>query len=73
MKHFLKETDFKHQELGEVFALAREFKKNRGDFIELLKDPRIEHRVAEYVEYAQKALPKPKEHQVVVQIGGKRS
>jgi len=30
MKHFLKETDFKSHELGEVFALAREFKANRG-------------------------------------------
>jgi ornithine carbamoyltransferase len=30
MKHFLKETDFKAHELGEVFALAREFKAQRG-------------------------------------------
>ena len=30
MKHFLKETDFKAHELGEVFALAREFKAKRG-------------------------------------------
>ena len=30
MKHFLKETDFKAHELGEVFALAREFKATRG-------------------------------------------
>ncbi len=30
MKHFLKETDFKSHELGEVFALAREFKAKRG-------------------------------------------
>lgn len=30
MKHFLKETDFKSPELGEVFALAREFKAKRG-------------------------------------------
>ena len=30
MKHFLKETDFKAHELAEVFALAREFKANRG-------------------------------------------
>src|SRR5882757_9643057 len=30
MKHFLKETDFKPQELGEVFALARELKAKRG-------------------------------------------
>jgi ornithine carbamoyltransferase len=30
MKHFLKETDFKPHELGEVFALAREFKAKRG-------------------------------------------
>ena len=30
MKHFLKETDFKPQELGEVFALARKFKQQRG-------------------------------------------
>ena len=30
MKHFLKETDFKPSELGEVFALAREFKAKRG-------------------------------------------
>ncbi|MDB6127650.1 MAG: argF [Verrucomicrobia bacterium] len=30
MKHFLKETDFKPQELGEVFALARDFKAQRG-------------------------------------------
>jgi ornithine carbamoyltransferase len=30
MKHFLKETDFQHHELAEVFALAREFKQKRG-------------------------------------------
>jgi ornithine carbamoyltransferase len=30
MKHFLKETDCKPQELGEVFALARKFKQQRG-------------------------------------------
>ncbi len=30
MKHFLKETDFKPHELGEVFALARELKAKRG-------------------------------------------
>jgi ornithine carbamoyltransferase len=30
MKHFLKETDFKPRDLGEVFALAREFKRQRG-------------------------------------------
>ncbi len=30
MKHFLKETDFKPHELGEVFALAKEFKAKRG-------------------------------------------
>ena len=30
MKHFLKETDFAPHELGEVFALAREFKQKRG-------------------------------------------
>ncbi len=30
MKHFLKETDFKPSELGEVFALAKEFKAKRG-------------------------------------------
>jgi ornithine carbamoyltransferase len=30
MKHFLKETDFKPRELGEVFALARKFKQQRG-------------------------------------------
>lgn len=30
MKHFLKETDFKHSELGEVFARAKEFKQQRG-------------------------------------------
>jgi len=30
MKHFLKETDFKSHELGGVFALAREFKAQRG-------------------------------------------
>ena len=30
MKHFLKETDFKPHELGEVFALARKFKAQRG-------------------------------------------
>jgi ornithine carbamoyltransferase len=30
MKHFLKETDFSRAELGEVFALAREFKRKRG-------------------------------------------
>jgi ornithine carbamoyltransferase len=30
MKHFLKETDFKPPEVAEVFALAREFKRQRG-------------------------------------------
>jgi ornithine carbamoyltransferase len=30
MKHFLKETDFLPQEIGEVFALARDFKGRRG-------------------------------------------
>jgi len=30
MKHFLKETDLMPSELGEVFALAREFKRKRG-------------------------------------------
>jgi ornithine carbamoyltransferase len=30
MKHFLKETDFQPQEIGEVFSLAREFKARRG-------------------------------------------
>lgn len=30
MKHFLKETDFKPQEVAEVFALARDLKANRG-------------------------------------------
>ncbi len=30
MKHFLKETDFHAPELGEVFALAREYKRTRG-------------------------------------------
>jgi len=30
MKHFLKETDLKPGELGEVFSLAREFKRKRG-------------------------------------------
>jgi len=30
MKHFLKETDLQPSELGEVFALAREFKRKRG-------------------------------------------
>src|SRR3954468_5078417 len=30
MKHFLKETDFSRQQVGEVFALARELKKQRG-------------------------------------------
>ncbi len=30
MKHFLKETDFKRSELAELFALAREFKAQRG-------------------------------------------
>ena len=30
MKHFLKETDMKPSELGEVFALARDFKRKRG-------------------------------------------
>jgi len=30
MKHFLKETDFTAHELGEVFALARTFKQQRG-------------------------------------------
>jgi len=30
MKHFLKETDLQPPELGEVFSLAREFKRKRG-------------------------------------------
>jgi ornithine carbamoyltransferase len=30
MKHFLKETDFTRAQLGEVFALARDFKARRG-------------------------------------------
>jgi ornithine carbamoyltransferase len=30
MKHFLKETDFQHHELAEVFSRAREFKQQRG-------------------------------------------
>jgi ornithine carbamoyltransferase len=30
MKHFLKETDLKPLELGEVFSLARDFKRKRG-------------------------------------------
>jgi ornithine carbamoyltransferase len=30
MKHFLKETDFKYSELEEIFALARQFKQQRG-------------------------------------------
>jgi ornithine carbamoyltransferase len=30
MRHFLKETDFTPQEIGEVFARAREFKRARG-------------------------------------------
>jgi ornithine carbamoyltransferase len=30
MKHFLKETDFTAQQAGEVFALARELKQQRG-------------------------------------------
>jgi ornithine carbamoyltransferase len=30
MKHFLKETDLQAHELGEVFSLAREFKRKRG-------------------------------------------
>jgi ornithine carbamoyltransferase len=30
MKHFLRETDLKAHELGEVFSLAREFKRKRG-------------------------------------------
>ena len=30
MKHFLKETDLKPSELGEVFSLARDFKRKRG-------------------------------------------
>jgi ornithine carbamoyltransferase len=30
MKHFLKETDFKHHELEEIFALTRELKRGRG-------------------------------------------
>lgn len=30
MKHFLRETDLKAHELGEVFSLAREFKRTRG-------------------------------------------
>jgi ornithine carbamoyltransferase len=30
MKHFLRESDLKAHELGEVFSLAREFKRKRG-------------------------------------------
>jgi len=30
MRHFLHETDFKPREIGEVFTLARSYKKNRG-------------------------------------------
>jgi ornithine carbamoyltransferase len=30
MRHFLKETDFTMKEVGEIFALAREFKRQRG-------------------------------------------
>jgi ornithine carbamoyltransferase len=30
MKHFIKETDLKPLELGEVFSLARDFKRKRG-------------------------------------------
>jgi ornithine carbamoyltransferase len=30
MKHFLKETDLQAHELGEVFSLARDFKRKRG-------------------------------------------
>lgn len=30
MRHFLHETDFKPQEIGEVFALARKLKRERG-------------------------------------------
>src|SRR3954463_16667668 len=30
MKHFLKETDFTRQQIGDVFALARELKQQRG-------------------------------------------
>ena len=30
MKHFLKETDFTHEEAAEVFALARRYKRERG-------------------------------------------
>lgn len=30
MKHFLKETDFSQHELGEIFALAQNFKKQRN-------------------------------------------
>ena len=30
MKHFLNETDFSRQQVGEVFALARELKQQRG-------------------------------------------
>ena len=30
MRHFLKETDFKTSELPALFALAREFKRKRG-------------------------------------------
>jgi ornithine carbamoyltransferase len=30
MKHFLKETDLKPNEVGEVFSLAREYKRERG-------------------------------------------
>jgi ornithine carbamoyltransferase len=38
MKHFLKETDFGPHELAEVFALAREFKQNRGRHARPLAD-----------------------------------
>src|SRR5476649_1845017 len=30
MKHFLKETDLTSSEVGEVFSLARDFKRGRG-------------------------------------------
>ena len=30
MRHFLKETDFSHDEAGQVFVLARRFKQERG-------------------------------------------
>ncbi len=30
MKHFLKETDFTPEEVAQVFALARRFKRERG-------------------------------------------